>query len=69
MTPLESLCHSLRDHPNVAEKLHIARAYSPALGLAAGIPIGDDTAAIPDGDGFLLFAAEGMMESFIEASI
>lgn len=66
MTPLESLCHSLRDHPNVAEKLHIARAYSPALGVAGGVPIGDDTAAIPDGDGFLLFAAEGMMEGFVE---
>jgi AIR synthase-related protein len=29
------------------------------------VAIGDDTAAIPDGDGYLLFAAEGMMESFI----
>jgi len=66
MSILESLCAALRDHPNVAEKLNIARAYSPALGVAGGIPIGDDTAAIPDGEGFLLFAAEGMMESFIE---
>jgi uncharacterized protein len=66
MTELETLCAGLRDHPNVAEKLNIARAYSPALGVSGGIPIGDDTAAIPDGDGFLLFAAEGMMEGFIE---
>jgi len=65
MSSLESLCEALRAHPNVAEKLHIARAYTPALGVAGGVPIGDDTAAIPDGDGWLLFAAEGMMEEFI----
>ncbi|HSJ01126.1 MAG TPA: AIR synthase related protein, partial [Verrucomicrobium sp.] len=63
---LESLALSLREHPNVAEKLKIAAAYSPALGVAQKIAIGDDTAAIPEGDGFLLFAAEGMMEGFIE---
>jgi AIR synthase-related protein len=66
MTDLEKLCATLRDHPNVAEKLNIARAYSPALGVAGAVPVGDDTAAIPDGRGYLLFAAEGMMESFIE---
>lgn len=66
MSSLEALCTRLRDHPNVAEKLHIARAYSPALEVAGSIPIGDDTAAIPDGQGYLLFAAEGMMESFIQ---
>src|ERR1700688_1228351 len=33
------------------------------------IPIGDDCAAIPDGHGgYLLFAAEGMISSFAEAS-
>ncbi len=66
MSSLERLAQSLREHPNVAEKLGIAAAYSPALGLAQGIPIGDDTAAIPDGRGWLLLAAEGMMESFIQ---
>jgi uncharacterized protein len=66
MSSLADLCQSLRDHPNVAEKLSIAGAYGPALEVAGDIKIGDDTAAIPDGDGFLLFAAEGMMESFIE---
>lgn len=63
---LQTLCAALREHPNVAEKLAIARAYSPALGVSGGIPIGDDTAAIPDGESYLLFAAEGMMESFVE---
>ncbi len=66
MTSLESLAAALRLHPNVAEKLRIASAYGPALEVAGEIEIGDDAAAIPDGEGFLLFAAEGMMESFIE---
>jgi AIR synthase-related protein len=30
------------------------------------ILVGDDTAAIPDGDGYLLLAAEGMLPSFLE---
>ena len=29
------------------------------------VPIGDDCAAIPDGDGFLLFAIEGFVEDFV----
>lgn len=63
---LSSLLAELRGHPNVVEKLKIAGAYEPALGVAQKIAVGDDTAAIPDGDGFLLLAAEGMMEGFIE---
>lgn len=66
MSALDDLAQSLRDHPNVAEKLRIATAYGPALEVAGGVEIGDDAAAIPEGDGFLLLAAEGMMESFIE---
>ena len=31
------------------------------------ILLGDDTAAIPDGDGYLLLAAEGMLPHFLEA--
>ncbi len=62
---LPGLCAALAAHPNVREKLHIASAFSPALPNSGGIPVGDDTAAIPDGDGFLLFAAEGLMEGFI----
>jgi len=63
---LHELIERLRAHPNVQAKLRIAEAYSPALGVAGPAAIGDDTAAIPDGDGFLLFAAEGMIEAFIE---
>lgn len=39
------------------------------IGKQHVIPIGDDCAAIPDGQGgYLLFAAEGMISSFAEAS-
>lgn len=64
---LDALAIRLRNHPNVVEKLRIAQAYSPALPVAGPVPVGDDTAAIPDGHGgYLLFAAEGMIEGFIE---
>ena len=47
-----------------------------ALGVASGgrlgvagdvIAVGDDCAAIPDGNGFLLFAIEGFIDSFVAA--
>ncbi|MGC3990539.1 MAG: sll0787 family AIR synthase-like protein [Chthoniobacteraceae bacterium] len=65
-TDLSVLIERLRSHPNVQAKLQIASAYSPALGVSGPALLGDDTAAIPDGDGYLLFAAEGMIEAFIE---
>lgn len=37
-----------------------------AHGVSAMIPLGDDCAAIPDGDGYLLLAAEGMLPRFVE---
>lgn len=66
MEALSALIVSLRAHPNVAEKLNILQAYAPSLSVSGGIEVGDDAAAIPDGNGYLLFAAEGMMEAFIE---
>ena len=63
---LEDLIRSLREHPNVIEKLKIESAYAPSLPVSHSVAVGDDTAVIPDGDGHLLFAAEGMMEAFIE---
>ena len=39
-----------------------------SLGLAqSAIRVGDDCAAIPDGDGYLLFAIEGFVNDFVEA--
>ena len=55
----------LRAQSGVLDKLAIARAYAPAQPLAGAIKIGDDCAAIPDNGGFLLFAGEGMLESFV----
>jgi uncharacterized protein len=62
---LSRLIAALKAHIGVADKLAITRVYAPAQGLAGAIRIGDDCAAIPDQDGFLLFAGEGMLESFV----
>jgi AIR synthase-related protein len=62
---LERLVAFLGTNDAVAEKWRIGSAYSPAVPLAGGVAIGDDCAAIPDGDGWLLLAAEGMLESFV----
>jgi AIR synthase-related protein len=65
---LEELGKELSHHPAVIEKARIAYAYTPAQEVSAGIVLGDDCAAIPDpvGGGHLLFAAEGMLHSFVE---
>lgn len=35
--------------------------------LAQAVAVGDDCAAIPDGDGYLLFAIEGLVSDFVSA--
>jgi uncharacterized protein len=50
---------------SVKEKLTIRTAYQGAQELAGETRLGDDCAAIRDGDGWLLFAAEGMLPSFL----
>jgi hypothetical protein len=62
---LQSLTEVLRKHPAVAEKVRIRAAYEPARAVSGGIPLGDDAAAIPDGDGYLILAAEGMLPGFV----
>jgi uncharacterized protein len=64
---LARLVSFLSAHAAVDAKVTIRAAYSPAEQLAGNIRVGDDCAAIPDGDGWLLFAAEGMIESFVKA--
>lgn len=68
MTDLESLAAFLVAHPAVAEKAAIHHAFAPALEISGHARLGDDCAAIPNpsGHGHLLFAAEGMLESFVE---
>lgn len=51
----------------VQEKVSIAQSYRPAAALAGAVRVGDDCAAIPEGEGWLLLAAEGMLESFVES--
>src|SRR6201999_3632881 len=53
--------------PALAAKADIG-VVAARLGLTQGaIPVGDDCAAIPDGDGHLLFAAEGFISAFVAA--
>jgi uncharacterized protein len=62
---LAQLISFLSDSVLVEEKVRIRSAYEPALELAGETRLGDDCAAIRDGDGWLLFAAEGMLPSFV----
>jgi AIR synthase-related protein len=68
MTELQLLGKFLTEHPAVREKALIHHAFDPALEISGGTKLGDDCAAIrnPAGSGHLLFAAEGMLESFVE---
>ncbi len=65
---LLTLAKHLASHPAVVEKSNIHHAYGNALEVSGKARVGDDCAAIsnPSGSGYLLFAAEGMLESFVE---
>jgi AIR synthase-related protein len=62
---LSGLISFLSAVPSVREKVGIRKAYAQVQKLAGQIRVGDDCAAIRDGEGWLLFAAEGMLPSFI----
>jgi uncharacterized protein len=62
---LAQLVSFLAGSVSVKEKFNIRAAYEPAKDLAGGTRLGDDCAAIRDGDGWLLLAAEGMLPSFV----
>jgi AIR synthase-related protein len=62
---LNRLLSFLETNTAVAAKATIQQSYRPAHNLAGHIRVGDDCAAIPESDGFLLFAAEGMLETFV----
>ncbi len=63
---MSALAMALRDSRGIASKGDIGRVTT-RLGLSGvdAIPVGDDCAAIPDGDGFLLLAIEGFMNEFV----
>lgn len=61
-----ALAEVLRRSPGFAAKADISVAASMlAASVLPGVPNGDDCAAIPDGDGFLLFAIEGFINEFV----
>lgn len=64
---LDRIADDLRAARGLAGKRDIA-AVAARLSLSADavIPAGDDCAAIPDGDGYLLFAIEGFINAFVE---
>lgn len=62
----QTLIKKLRASLGILHKQDI-QAIAHSLRLdASDILLGDDCAAIPDGDGYLLLAAEGMMPFFVE---
>ena len=62
---ISDLAATLRAGRGLAHKQDIAPVVK-RLGLeGAEIRVGDDCAAIPDGDGFLLFAIEGFLNEFV----
>jgi AIR synthase-related protein len=63
---LAAITNMLQNAKGIAHKADIAPVLA-RLGLDgdAAIPVGDDCAAIPDGDEFLLFAIEGFMPEFV----
>lgn len=65
---IHELAETLRNSPGFAAKADIAAAAA-RLGITGALPValGDDCAAIPDGDGYLLFAIEGFMNEFVAA--
>src|ERR1700720_2532710 len=62
---LAQLIAFLAGSDSVKEKIGIRTAYEPARELAGQTRLGDDCAAIRDEGGWLLFAAEGMLPSFV----
>ena len=66
MSLLTDMGDRLACSPGVSGKTDIAEAVSMlGIGGDSTISVGDDCAAIPDRDGYTLFACEGMIESFV----
>ena len=63
---MSALAATLRAARGISHKADL-RALLPGLLGGADMRIGDDCAAIPDGDGYLLLAIEGFVEDFVKA--
>ncbi len=64
---LADLCSTVRGSLGFEHKHDIAHAYRELGTLAGSTRNGDDCAAIPDGDGYALFAIEGLLDAFVRA--
>jgi uncharacterized protein len=67
VTPLAALVERLRTSRGFRHKSDISRVLAHLPAGARNVSIGDDCAAIPDGDGFLLFAIEGLVSDFVQS--
>lgn len=71
MSGLGALADALREGRGLAHKRDIAAVASalrPPAGMPTAVPLGDDCAAVPDGDGgHLLLAIEGFLDDFVAA--
>ncbi|WP_454848722.1 sll0787 family AIR synthase-like protein [Rhizobium binxianense] len=64
---IKALAARLSAASGIAAKADIG-AVAASLGLAGQpVAVGDDCAALPDGDGYLLFAIEGFINEFVAA--
>ena len=64
---IDALASFLRETRGIHHKLDIQLARHFLGSGVDTIPIGDDCAAIPDGDGYLLLAIEGLLGEFVTA--
>ncbi|HBF30958.1 sll0787 family AIR synthase-like protein [Rhizobium sp.] len=62
----QTIVDGLRASAGIAAKRDIATAATALQLKGKPIAVGDDCAALPDGDGYLLFAIEGFMNEFVE---
>lgn len=64
---LDVLAEKLLSSNGIAAK-HDIGSVTARLGVKdKAVPVGDDCAALPDGDGYLLLAIEGFMNAFVAA--
>jgi AIR synthase-related protein len=63
---LADLCARLRATKGMQHKTDIALAYRGLGASPMPCRVGDDCAAIPDGEGYLLFAIEGLLDEFAQ---
>jgi AIR synthase-related protein len=64
-TDLHGLCDRLRAAAGMHHKTDIALAHGSLRAVGGSSRNGDDCAAIPDGNGYALFAIEGLLDEFV----